>query len=838
MKRAALMLRFVRRELRSTEARILVLALALAVASVGAVAMFADRVQSAFVEQANVLLGADAMISGDRPLPPAFAEAARAFGLTTTESTRFGSMVSVPVRDGGEVRSVLADVKAVAAPYPLRGTLEARGPTGARVPLVAQVRPGEVFVDERLASRLGVRAGERVELGRLTPRIAQVFAEEPEVAGNFITMAPKVLMAGADVEASGLIAPGSRATYRLQVAGPRAGEFVAAMRPKLGPGQRLETIRELRPEVRSTLERAEQFLGLAASFAVFLAVVAIVLTLRRYLKREIDTATLFRTLGAGERQTLVHFIGQFCVLALLACALGVALAYAAQAALAWTVRGLFESALPPAGWWPLAKAFATGFVLLLGFALPPLVALAATPPVRALRRDLPPLAGSGALAMSLGGIAVLAVVLMQAQDWATGVVFVGALLALVALATLLAGALLWLIRRAVRSGGLRWLGRAHSVSFGLANLDRRRLSTALQIACLGLGVMTLITVGFVRTDLFSAWQKSLPPDAPNQFLINIQADQIAPIQSLLPKDAGEAAAVYPMVRARLVELNGRPISAKDFVSENAKRLIDREFNLSSASTLPRGNRLVAGAWPDATERDVMSIEDGIAATLGLKLGDEVTFDVAGETLRVRITSLRKVDWDSFRVNFFALLPQASIAALPKSYITAFHLPPGDTKTLAAVVAAAPNVLAIDVSEMMQRIRSIVDQVARALEFVFVFTLLAGLLTLYTAVIATQDERRYDTAVIRTLGGTARQVRRALLAEFVTLGAATGVLGVGGAVGLTWALAARLLKIEFVPSPGVWVAGFVLAVALTLLAGWLGTRSVLSTPPLQVLRESA
>jgi len=834
-----LVMRFVKRELRTTEARILVMALAVAVASVGAVAMFADRVKGAFTNQANVLLGADAMISGDRPLPENFAEQARAMGLKVTESTRFGSMVSTPTKDSTAGKdSVLSDVKSVTSPYPLRGAIEIRNAAGERVPFAANIKAGEVLVDERLAARLNVKAGDTIEVGKNTPRIAQVFAEEPEVAGNFLSAAPKVLMANADVAASELLGPGSRATYRLQVAGDRAQDFADLIKPKLGPGQRLETVRELRPEVRSTLEKAEQFLGLAASFAVFLAVVAIVLALRRYLKRELDTATLFRTLGAGQRQTLMHFVGQFFVLALIACLLGVALAYAAQAGLAWAVRGLFASTLPPAGWTPLLKAFTTGLVLLLGFAIPPLIALASTPPVRALRRDMAAPGAGGVLAAVLGTFAVLAVVMMQSQDLRTGAIFVGGILVLVAAATALAMALLWAIRRLVRSGKLAKLGGARSWAYGLANLDRRRLSTAIQIACLGLGVMTLIAVGFVRTDLFSSWQKSLPPDAPNRFLINVQQDQIGTIQALLPKAAdGKTATFYPMVRGRLVSVNGAPVTAKDYVNEAAKRLVDREFNLSSSAVLPAANRIIAGEYFSDSETGVMSLEDGIAKTLKLSVGDSVEFDVAGDKVVVKITSLRKVDWDSFRVNFFALIPAATIAPLPKSYITAVHLPDSDKKTLPAVVSAAPNVLVIDVSEIMARVRSIVDQVARALEFVFAFTLVAGLLTLYTAVIATQDERRYDTALIRTLGGTRSQIRAALIAEFLALGGAAGLLGVLGAIALTWALATRVLKIEFMASPVVWIVGFSAATACTLLAGWLGTRSVLTTPPIQVLRES-
>ena len=825
-----LIFRFVKRELRSTEARILVLALAVAVGSVGAVGMFADRVKAAFANQANVLLGADVMISGDRALPRELAEQAKALGLKLTESTRFGSMVSTKV--GGD--AALSDVKAIAAPYPLRGVIETREATksanerGARIPLSGVPGAGEVFVDERLALRLDVKIGDRIELGKLSPRVAQIFVEEPEVAGNFLSAAPKVLMSVADLAASELIGPGSRASYRLQVAGERADEFSAVVKPKLAPGQRLETVRELRPEVRNTLERSEQFLGLAASFAVFLAVVSIVLALRRYLKRELDTATLFRTLGAGRTQTLMHFVGQFAVLSLIACVIGVTLAWLAQAGLVFAVRGLFASELPNAGWAPLVRAFLTGIVLLLGFALPPLFALASTPPVRALRRDMPAPTSGGIAAGLLGASAVLGVVLLQAQDLKTGAIFVAGIVGLVGAATLGAALLLWGVRRVTRSRSKKpW-------QLGLANLDRRRLSTSIQIACLALGVMTLITVGFVRADLFVAWQKSLPADAPNRFLINIQPEQIDTLTAVL-KERGHTAAFYPMVRGRLVGVNGQTVSAKDFADERAKRLIDREFNLSSSEKLPPANTILAGDFGSAT--DGLSLEDGIASTLNVKLGDTLNFDVAGEKFEVKVTSLRKVDWDSFRVNFFALIPKATIDPLPKSYITAFHLPSNDNKTLPALVNAAPNVLAIDVSEIMERVRSIVDQVAKALEFVFLFTLAAGLLTLYTAIVSTQDERRYDTAVVRTLGGTRSQVRNSLIAEFSLLGFAAGVLGVFGAIALTWALATRILKVEFIPSPMVWSVGLVLATLCTLIAGWLGTRSVLSTPPIQVLREN-
>ncbi len=836
---------FVQRELRTGEARILILALALAVASVGAVSLFAERVKLAFAQQANVLLGADALVAGDRPLPESFRKLASEYGLRQTESIRLASMVgraTAATPSSSDPVAVLTDVKAIAAPYPLRGAIELRaastqpGERGGRVATDRLPLPGEVFVDERLAARLGLSVGERVELGRLRPLVAAIFVEEPEVAGSFISAAPKLLMPLSELEASGLLGPGSRASHRLQVAGPRAAEYEAVIKPLLGPGQRLETVRELRPEVRNTLERAEQFLGLTASFAVFLAVVAIVLALRRYLKRELDTATLFRTLGASRRQTLAHFAAQLVLLAAIGCLLGLLLAWAAQALLVRSLAGLFASELPPAGWLPLAKAFVTGFVLLIGFALPPLVALSAAPPVRALRRDWPTPSGGGVLSFLLGVTAVLAVVLLQASEPRTGFIFVAGLVGLVAVASLASLALLSLLRFLVQRLGASQ-GNWRHWRMGLANLHRRRLSTVLQIACLGLGIMTLITLGFVRTDLFAAWQRSLPADAPNRFLINIQAEQIEPIRALLAA-RGQKPSFYPMVRGRLVAINGREVSAKDFTEERAKRLIDREFNLSASAELPPGNRIVAGRYLDAQARGEMSLEDGIAKTLGLNMGDTATFDAAGERFMVKVTSLRKVDWDSFRVNFFALLPLPELEPLPKSYITAFHLPENDLKTLGEVVAIAPNVLAIDVSEIMQRVRSIVEQVARALEFVFGFTLLAGLLTLYTAILSTQDERRYDTAVVRSFGGSRAQVQRSLLAEFSILGLAAGALGAAGAIALTWAIATRALKIEFSLSPIVWLLGIAFALVLTLLAGWLGTRSVLNTPPMHVLREGA
>jgi putative ABC transport system permease protein len=832
-----LALRMLGRDWRAGELTVLVAALVLAVASVGTVGFFADRVKGALTRQANLLLGADVLVSADRPLPPAFAEEALARGLAATPALKFNSMVHRAGADAGG-GAVLADVKAVAAGYPLRGAIVLADANRADGVAATGIPPrGEAWPDTRLAQRLGVKVGDPLAVGEATLTVGAIVQQEPEVASGLLAIGPRLLLNLDDVPATNLMQPGNRATYRLlvaDVAGRGALDpYLRWAQNELKPGQRMENVRDLRPEVRQTLERAEQFLGLAALVAAILAAVAVALAASRYLRRHLDTAAMLRCFGASERQALTLFVLQFAVLGLVASAAGVLLALAGQQVLVALLGTIAVADLPPPGAWPATGAFATGVLLLFGFALPPLIALASVPPLRVLRRDLPRPRPSGIVAYLLGAVVVAVLIGVHAQELTAGAIMVGGIGGLLVVAALAAWLLLALLKR-LPQRGVTW-------RFGLANLRRRPLASSLQIGALALGLMALLLLTVVRGDLMRNWRQSLPPDAPNHFLINVLPDQAEGVRALVKRETGYDVPLYPMVRGRLVAVNGAPLDTTKFTEPRARRLAEREFNLSWAAEMPKTNRVVAGKFwdPGAGPEAGLSMEDGIAKSLGLKLGDALQWDIAGATVTASITSLRKVDWDSFRPNFFTLFPPGALDGMPQTLLGAVRVaegPGASSAWLSALVQEYPNVLAIDVGEIIRQVQGIMDQVARAVEFVFLFTLLGGLLVLQAAIAATQDERRFDAAVLRTLGASQRQLTAAQVAEFLVLGALAGLLAAAGAAAVGYVLADRVFQIPFSLNPLLWVWGLGGGALVVTLAGWLGTRGTMRQPPLEVIRQ--
>jgi putative ABC transport system permease protein len=593
----------------------------------------------------------------------------------------------------------------------------------------------------------------------------------------------------------------------------------------------MESVRDLRPEVRQTLERSERYLGLTALVAVLLAAVAVALAASRYLRRHLDAAAMFRCFGAPVGRTLALFVLQFAMLGVLACLVGVLVALGGQALLARLLGVLFRGELPAPQLLPAVEAFVAGMLLLFGFALPPLVALANVAPLRVLRRDLPRPRARGLLAYGAGAATIGLLIAWEAGDAQAAGIMVGGVVGLVAASAAIAWLLLAVLKR-LPQRGVSW-------RFGLANLRRRALASSLQIGALALGLMALLLLTVVRGDLMRNWRASLPPDAPNQFLVNVLPDQLEAARAQLRQTAHVDPVFKPMVRGRLVAQNGAPFDAKKFGDTRARRLAEREFNLSWTDALPQGNRVVKGAFWSPQARGAaagISLEDGIADTLGVKVGDTLTFDIAGTTVTAPVTNLRKVDWDSFRVNFFALFAPGALDNFPATYIAAFRVAPESGGWLSALVQRFPNILAIDVAEILHQVQAIVEQVALAVQFVFLFTLAGGLLVLQAAIASTQDERRRDAAVLRTLGASQRQLRAAQVAEFVLLGAIAGLVAAAGAMATGWALADRVFNIRYEPDPLIFLYGIAGGAIAVTLAGWLGTRATVRQPPLAILRQ--
>ncbi|MCX7960887.1 MAG: FtsX-like permease family protein [Burkholderiales bacterium] len=835
--------RMLARDWRAGELGVLAAALAVAVASVTSVAFFADRVSRALVRDAHQLLGADLVLVSDHPWSPAIAEEIPRRGLAAARAMSFVSMVFA-----GE-SSHLAGVKAVSENYPLRGRLRiAPAPGAPDAPAEGGPRRGTVWIEERLVSALDAPVGSRLRLGEATFEVAAVLTLEPERGANFFNIAPRLFMHIEDVASTGLIRTGSRVWYTLYAAGPRAqvDAFEAWARQRLERGQRVDNLESGRPEVRAAIERAERFLGLTALLAAILAGVAISLATRRFVERHLDGCAVMRCLGATQRRLLALYGTEFVLLGAIAAAVGCLAGVAAQGAIAAALAEMLRAELPPPAALPAVQGFLVGLVLLLGFALPPLVQLKNVPALRVMRREAGRPKG-GALAVYGAGLAALAGLLFwQAGDAKLGAIVVLGFGAAVAAFTAIAWALLRLLasgavaRRVAALAAMRSGPAASALRYGLANLRRHARANAAQVASLALGLTVLLLLTFTRNDLVDAWRRSAPPDAPNRFVIGVQPDQLEAVKRHFAEHGIGAPEFYPMVRGRLVAVNGRPVSESDFEGERARRLVEREFNLSYVERLPSHNAIAAGRWfaPSSPGHPrELSVEEGIAKTLGWQLGDELTFRVGADAFSARITSLRRLRWDSMKVNFFVIAPPALLAEFPASHIAAFRIEPGGEKALDALVARFPNVTVVDVAAAVRQAQAVVDQVIVAVQVVFLFALGAGLLVLYSALAATEDERRREAALMRVCGASRAQVTGIQRVEFLAMGLLAGLLATGGAAAIGQLLARRVFELDLPPSPWLLVAGPLAGLALLAFNAWISARKVLAAAPAATLRDS-
>ncbi|MCG6951167.1 MAG: FtsX-like permease family protein [Betaproteobacteria bacterium] len=840
--RLRLALRMLARDWRAGELRVLAAALVVAVASVTSVAFFADRVSQALVRDAHQLLGADLVMVSDHAWDPVMRKAIVEHGLRDAEAWNFISMVragDAQQAQGEGPRNQLAGVKAVSAGYPLRGRLRTAPKPGAPdAPAAEGPARGTVWIEERLVSALGAPVGTRVRVGRSTFTVAAVLTLEPERSASFFNIAPRLMMNLDDVAATGLIQPGSRVRYYLYAAGarPALAEFEAWAKKRLGRGQRIDTLEDGRPRVRESIDRAQRFLGLTALLAAVLAGVAVALGTRRFVERHLDGCAVMRCLGAGQGQLLALYATEFTLLGLAACALGSALGFAAQGVIAGTLADLLRAELPPPTLWPALRGFLVGMVLLLGFALPPLVQLKNVPALRVMRREAgaPKVSAAASYALGLGLLAILLV--WQAGDVELGLTIVGGFAGAVLLYALIAWGALGLLS----SGAIaRRLGaRSPALRYGLANLRRHTRANAVQVASLALGLTAVLLLSFTRNDLVDAWRRAAPPDAPNRFVLGIQPDQLEAVKAFFAEQGIAVPDLYPMVRGRLTAVNGVAVDGKDYAGERAKRLVERAFNLSYAQTLPSHNQLAAGRWwprGQGVPRE-LSVEEGIARTLGWKLGDALTFSVGSDSFTARITSLRRLRWDSMKVNFFVMAPPQLLSNYAASFVTAFHLAEGREVAMNALAAQFPNLTVVDVGAAVRQAQAVIDQLITAVQFVFLFALGAGVLVLYSALVATEDERRREAALMRVVGASRRHVTGSQRVEFLAMGVLAGALATAGAAALGQLLARRVFELDLPPSAMLLVVGPLAGLALLSLNAWLSSRKVLRASPALTLRE--
>lgn len=823
-----LAVRMLRREWRAGELKVLAAALVIAVASVSGVGFFTDRMERAMEFGASELLGADLLLYSRTPISERVDAHAQALGLSVTRTVAFRSVVIA------DEQLQLAEAKFVSDGYPLRGRLQiADAPFGPSRDTTDIPATGTAWADARLASTLNISLGDELELGNARLRVTHILAEEPDRGGDAFSIAPRLLANLADLQRTDLVQPGSRVQFKVLFSGtPQAvGTLRNWLERHRGTGEEIQGVRDARPEIRTALQRAGQFLGLAALVAVLLSGVAVALSARRYAERHVDGAALLRCLGASQKFVLWIHAVQLTLLGAVACGVGVLIGWAVQSMLAALLADLMLKSLPGASWLPAMQGIAIGMSALLGFALPPILALRRVPPARVLRRELGSARSAAMPTTTLAIITVCALVLWQAKDFRLGAyVLAGGALTVVALlaAAWLTVKLLGTLRTQV---GVSW-------RFGLANVVRRAGASAIQVAGFGLGLAMLLLLSLVRADLLDEWQASLPADAPNYFLVNVQPDEVQSLRELLGRSGLRTADLHPMIRGRITAINGREARPEDMSnSRGASRLV-RGFNLSYAAKLNNDNRIVAGAfWPEqGPDKAEMSMERDMADALGLHIGDEVTFSVGGRLVTITLTSLREVQWDSFNVNFFVITSPQVLRDIPATFVTSFYLPPEQRPTLLTLVRAFPSVTVVDVDALLSKVREIMSRASTGIEYVFAFTLLAGLTVLFAAVQSTLDERRFETAILRTLGAARGRVLKGLAAEFALLGALAGLLASLAAVAIGAVVANRILQLDYQPSAYIWWVGLIGGATLVLIAGLLGTRQVVSQPPTITLRD--
>ncbi|APU30613.1 ABC transporter permease [Ectopseudomonas alcaliphila JAB1] len=815
------------RDARAGELRVLFFALLVAVAASSAIGYFSARLNDAMLLRASEFLAADLRLSGSSPASQEQIDAGLKLGLDHAQAVEFSSVVAA--QEGIQ----LASVKAANSLYPLRGELRSAAEPYAPEEVGSGPRPGEVWAEARLMVALNLKIGDELEIGAKTLRLSRVLTYDPDTAGDFYSLTPRVLMHLDDLAATEVVQPGSRVRFRELWRGDAnaLAAYRQAVEAGLEPNQRLDDARDGNRQVGGALGRAERYLNLASLAAVLLAGVAVALSAARFAARRFDASALLRCLGLSRREALALFGLQLALLGLIACLIGALLGWAGQHVLFYLLRGLIPDDLPPADLWPALAGMATGLVALAGFALPPLAALGRVPPLRVLRRDMLPVPASSWLVYGAALIALGLIMWRLSLDLRLTLALLGGGL----LAALLLGGLLLLglqsLRRLLQRAALPW-------RLGLGQLLRHPLAAAGQSLAFGLILLAMALIALLRGELLDTWQDQLPEDAPNHFALNVLPAERDAFAARLAELSPHPAPLYPVVPGRLIMINGEPVRQLVTKESRGERAIQRDLSLTWAEDLPSDNLITAGNWwgaAHASELPGVSVESELAESLQLKLGDQLRFNVGGIERDAQVTSLRQVDWDSFQPNFYMIFEPQTLQDLPATYLTSFYLPPGQDAELVALSRAFPSVTLLQVDALLAQLRSILAQVTLAIEYVLLFVLAAGITVLLAGLQATLDERIRQGALLRALGAERKLLISARRAEFGLLGAAAGLLAALGCELVSFLLYRYAFDMSWQPHP--WLLLLPLIGALLIgLAGVLGTRRALNASPLSVLRE--
>ncbi len=829
MKSLSLALKLLRRDWRAGELRLLITALIIAVASVTSVGFFTDRIERAMQRQAAEVLAADLRLDSRSVINDIYQQTAEKFQLRHATTVSFPSVLL----NNGDTQ--LVQVKAVSSGYPLRGRLLTKSELTSDETATDEIpAPGEIWLEERLLPLLNLNLGDNLKLGQLQFQIGRIISYEPDRASNLFQLAPRAMINQQDLAATGLLGPGSRVRYRLLLSGSE--QAVSNYRSWLDEQEmdrvEVEDIRNARPELRLALDRGGRFLRLTAATAILLCIVAVALSSRRFVERQMDTSALLRCLGASRKAVSRIFLIRLMSLGLIASLVGSLIGLGVQTILINLIGEWFTQQIPAPSIWPFFSGLATGILVLIGFSLPSVLRLSQVPPLRVFRRDLdaPNLSYQLTIGIALACLTILLV--WQIGDDKLAFRLIGGLLAGLALLMLISRMLVILLKplRSRSSGSWR---------YGLASLSRNPATTSVQLTGFGLGITVLLILAMVRVDLLESWRMALPEKSPNQFLINIQPSEVASVKQILDQAGIESDGPFPMIRGRLIRINEKAVVPEDYASPRAQRLATRDFNLSYATTVQTDNKVVEGRWWSDTEMDkpFFSVETGIAETLGIPMDAKLVFEVAGQEVEGRVANLRSVQWDSFNVNFFVIGTPGLMANQPASYITSFYLPNSQRAVLYELIKQHPSITALDVSALMQQVRAIMDRGTMAVESVFIFTLIAGVIVLFAGIQASRELRIQESAMLRTLGLSRKQLLLSVMVEFSLLGALAGIISAALASIISYTLATAVFDLPWQLNPWIWLIGLFGGAVGVGLSGIAASWTLINRPPLVVLRQN-
>lgn len=814
------------RDVRSGEMGLLLVALLVAVGTVTSISLFVDRLQSALLAESSNFLAADRQISSSQAIPPDFVQQAQQRGLNTAQTLVFPSMVFA-----GDLNQ-LVSVKAVDTEYPLRGELIVGDQLFQRgAPTDSIPAPGTVWLDSRLFPAMNLSLGDTVEVGMAELQVARVLVAEPDRGGSFFDLGPRLLMNMQDVDATEVVQPGSRLSYRLLLSGDDTQLQELRESLPLKPNFSWISVRESSPRIGRALDRAESFLLLGGLLGVLLAGIAVGLSAHRYAQRHFDHVGVLKTLGATPAQILRGFMSLLLLVGLVAILMGLAAGSLVHIAIVEILSSLIAVELPVPTLRPFLLGSATGLICALAFAMPAFVHLKNVAPMRVIRRDLGVAPLSRWLSYGAAAAGSLLLLVWYTKDlWLT----LWTLLSIVGIC-LVFGSLAWALLKGGRVAGMQ---AKSGWRLALAGLQRRRTENTAQILIFGVAIMLLLVLVLIRTALIDEWRSQVPEDAANHFVMNIAADEVDGVRQLVREQATEGEFLFPMIRGRVASVNVQ--TAKDWQDQLPRKpsgpRLTSERSLTWSVLAPENNDIIAGRWwaGDSAAAEV-SLEQEYAEDFALQLGDKLEFDVGGRRVWATVTSIRALEWESMTPNFYIILSPGALQDFPATYMTSFYLEPTEKIFLNTLLRQYPTITVIEIDALIAQVQQIVAQVSQAVELVLALVLLSGALVLIASIQASRDTRMAEHGLIRALGGTRALIGGSLTAEFLVLGSFAGIVAVFGAELVVAMLQSQVFDLQAEAHPWIWLLGPVSGALIITLVGLAGSRSLIDTPPMNVLR---